>query len=80
MDMRQRHLMCFVLRMDDDTCIRMVNPDLDGLEGKWGKEDGMSQDDQLKVPTDSRLYAVQVTKIFNLQSVSLAHPPCPTQL
>lgn len=38
----------------------MVNPDLDGLEGKWDKDESMSQDEQLKVPTDTRLYAVQV--------------------
>lgn len=39
---------------------RMVNPDLDGLEGKWDKDESISKDDQLKIPTDSRLYAVQV--------------------
>lgn len=38
----------------------MVNPDLDGLEGKWDKDSTLSKDDQLKIPTDSRLYAVQV--------------------
>ncbi|CAN0141361.1 unnamed protein product, partial [Laminaria digitata] len=39
--------------------VRMVNPDLDGLEGKWDKDATISKDDQLKIPTDSRLYAVQ---------------------
>lgn len=39
---------------------RMVNPDLDGLEGKWDKDTSLSQDEQLKIPTDSRLYAVMV--------------------
>lgn len=43
---------------------RMVNPDLDGLEGKWGKEDGLTMEEQLKVPTDTRLYAVQVPMRF----------------
>eukprot|EP00903_Cladosiphon_okamuranus_P012119 g11371.t1 len=38
--------------------VRMVNPDLDGLEGKWDKESSFSQDEQLKIPTDSRLYSV----------------------
>lgn len=38
----------------------MVNPDADGLEGKWDKDSTVSQDDQLKIPTDSRLYAVMV--------------------
>ena len=41
-------------------CYRMVNPDLDGLEGKWDKDSALSKDEQLKIPTDSRLYAVQV--------------------
>ena len=40
---------------------RMVNPDLDGLEGKWDKDTSFSQDEQLKIPTDSRLYAVMVS-------------------
>lgn len=40
---------------------RMVNPDLDGLEGKWDKNTTLSKDGQLRIPTDSRLYAVQVT-------------------
>ena len=39
---------------------RMVNPDLDGLEGKWDKDSTVDKDDQLKIPTDSRLYAVMV--------------------
>lgn len=44
-----------------DLCLhRMVNPDLDGLEGKWDKDATVSEDDQLKIPTDSRLYAVMV--------------------
>lgn len=38
----------------------MVNPDLDGLEGKWDKDESISRDEQLKIPTDSRLYALQV--------------------
>ncbi|CAN0127258.1 unnamed protein product, partial [Ectocarpus sp. 13 AM-2016] len=38
--------------------VRMVNPDLDGLEGKWDKDSTVSENDQLKIPTDSRLYAV----------------------
>lgn len=38
----------------------MVNPDADGLEGKWDKDSTVSQDDQLKIPTDTRLYAVMV--------------------
>ncbi|CAM9239741.1 unnamed protein product [Pylaiella littoralis] len=38
--------------------VRMVNPDLDGLEGKWDKDATISKDDQLKIPTDMRLYAV----------------------
>eukprot|EP00904_Undaria_pinnatifida_P012342 jgi/Undpi1/8238/HiC_scaffold_25.g10708.m1 len=39
--------------------VRMVNPDLDGLEGKWDKDSALSKNNQLKIPTDSRLYAVQ---------------------
>lgn len=47
--------------MDQPTYFsRMVNPDLDGLEGKWDKDESISRDEQLKIPTDSRLYAVQV--------------------
>ncbi|CAB1107809.1 unnamed protein product [Ectocarpus sp. CCAP 1310/34] len=38
--------------------VRMVNPDLDGLEGKWDNDSTVSENDQLKIPTDSRLYAV----------------------
>lgn len=38
----------------------MVNPGLDGLEGQWAADENMSKDDQLKIPTDSRLFAVQV--------------------
>lgn len=42
---------------------RMVNPDLDGLEGKWDKDSSFSQDEQLKIPTDTRLYAVMVRPV-----------------
>ena len=37
--------------------VRMVNPNLDGLEGK--SDPNLSLDDQLKIPTDRRLFAVQ---------------------
>lgn len=38
----------------------MVNPGLDGLDGQWAADENLSKDDQLKIPTDSRLFAVQV--------------------
>lgn len=49
----------------------MVNPDLDGLEGKWDKDSTVSENDQLKIPTDSRLYAVMVRMLWLGRVVSL---------
>lgn len=40
---------------------RMVNPSLDGLDGEDSNliDDALSLEDQLKIPTDTRLFAVQ---------------------
>ncbi|CAM9712708.1 unnamed protein product [Chrysoparadoxa australica] len=41
--------------------VRMVDPGSSGLEGSWNTAEGnqMTKDEQLKVPTDMRLFAVQ---------------------
>ncbi len=38
---------------------RMVNPANPSLEGRWGNEKEMSKEDQLRIPTDQRLFSLQ---------------------
>lgn len=58
---------------------RMVNPSLDGLEGEDSHliDDSLSLEEQLKTPTDTRLFAIQcalekgwsVDKVYNLTKI-----------
>ncbi|KAG5187780.1 multifunctional pyrimidine synthesis protein [Tribonema minus] len=38
--------------------VRMVDPGSAGLEGEWSMDPSLNQDDQLRIPTDQRLFAV----------------------
>jgi carbamoyl-phosphate synthase large subunit len=51
---------------------RMVNPERVGIEGQWSSDPDLSHDDQLRIPTDERLYAVQAALESGL-SVDYVH-------